>query len=89
MACLLHLVASGTLLFAAEPPKEMMSEVVHTYVGNLTSYGEFGELLGCVKEMRNKVSWEKIDKGWILTAPRPEGRGFPIHRIEPIRHTPE
>ena len=24
-----------------------------------------------------------------LTAPRPKGRGFPIHRIEPIRRTPE
>lgn len=66
IACLALLAVSGTMSFAAEPPKEMMREVVHTYVGNLTSYGEFGELVDCVKEMGNKVSWEKIDKGWIM-----------------------
>lgn len=66
MACLLHLTILGTMSLAAEPPKEMMREVIHTYVGDLTSYGEFGELVDCVKEMGNKVSWEKIDKGWIM-----------------------
>ena len=66
MVCLVCLTISGTLSFAAEPPKEMMSEVIHTYVGNLTSYGEFGELVGCVKEMGNKVSWEKVNNGWIM-----------------------
>ena len=52
--------------FAAEPPKQMMTEVIHTYVGNLASYGEFGELIDCVKEMGNKVSWEKVNNGWIM-----------------------
>lgn len=57
---------SGYASFAAEPPKEMMREVINTYVGNLVSYGEFGELVDCVKGMGNKVSWEKVNNGWIM-----------------------
>lgn len=63
---LVYLVLSVATAFAAEPPKQMMTEVIHTYVGNLASYGEFGELIDCVKEMGNKVSWEKVNNGWIM-----------------------
>lgn len=66
LSCLVLFAISVTMSFAAEPPKEMMREVVHTYVGNLASYGEFGELVDCVKGMGNKVTWEKINNGWIM-----------------------
>ncbi|MEI7816616.1 MAG: hypothetical protein WCI45_05415 [Desulfuromonadales bacterium] len=50
--------------FAAEPPQQMMTEVINTSLG--ASYGEFGELVDCVKGMGNKLSWEKITNGWIM-----------------------
>lgn len=66
LVCLAVISQSLSIALAAEPPKQMMNEVIHTYVGNLTSYGEIGELVDCVKEMGNKVSWEKVNNGWIM-----------------------
>ncbi|WP_289058476.1 hypothetical protein [uncultured Mesotoga sp.] len=63
---LVYFTLSVATALAAEPPKQMMNEIIHTYVGNLASYGEFGELVDCVKEMGNKVSWEKVNNGWIM-----------------------
>ena len=61
---LVYFALSGTIVLAASPPKEMMTEVINTSLG--ASYGEFGELVDCVKGMGNKLSWEKITNGWIM-----------------------
>jgi len=69
LVCFAVISQSLSMTFAAEPPKEMMSEVINTFFnGSLTSYGEFGEFVDCVKKMGNKVSWEKINSGWIMNS---------------------
>ena len=55
---------SLSIAFAASPPKEMMTEVINTSVGS--SYGKFEELVDCVKDMGNNISWEEIKNGWIM-----------------------
>jgi hypothetical protein len=67
LLCVLVTTCWPSLAFPAEPPKAMMKEVISTYVGNLVTYGELGELVDCLKGNGTKVGWEPVGNGWVLT----------------------
>lgn len=64
----LFFIAFTSLSIAATPPKAFLSENICTYEGNHRGWGEVGELVQCLQEYGNSLSWEKTSNGWILSA---------------------
>lgn len=52
--------------FAASPPPKFLGEKINTFIGNLATWGEVGELVQCLKDNGNSVNWESAGNSWIL-----------------------
>jgi hypothetical protein len=51
---------------AASPPKGFFGEKINTKVDNRMSWGEVGELVQCLKEGGNSISWVSAGSSWIM-----------------------
>lgn len=68
--------------FAASPPPKFLAEKINTYIGNLATWGEVGELAQCLKDNGNSVTWESAGSSWILHSKNTDKLTKKINRID-------